>query len=123
MERGDFGLILQAAATGSFDFTNVGPMYYTRLRLILNELRRLNTAQVAAHSALHCVISTIGADNDSSEENYRRLQKNRNLFKRMLNIEVDDSDDTTIQQRLIDDWKRTFGHNATTEESTGDNKE
>lgn len=80
-------------------------------------------AQVAAHSALHCVISTVGADKDSSEENYNRLQKNRNLFKRLLNIKVTDSDDNTIQQRLIEQWKRTFGHNVSTEENTEDKKE
>lgn len=102
-------MILQAATTGSFDFTNVGPMYYTRLRLILKELRRLNTAQVAAHSALHCVISTVGADQESGNENYNRLQKNRNLFKRMLHFDISEEDEKTIQQRLIEEWKRTFG--------------
>ena len=110
MERGDFGLILQAAATGSFDFTNVGPMYFTRLRLILDELYRLNLANVAAHSALHCLISTVGADKESSEENYKRLQKNRSLFKKMLHFNATEEDDeTTIQQHLIEEWQRLFG--------------
>lgn len=109
MERGDFGLILQAAATGSFNFTNVGPMYFTRLRLVLDEMYRLNVAKVAALSALHCLISTVGADRESSEENYRRLQKNHGLFKKMLHFNVVEDDEATIQQRLIDEWYRQFG--------------
>ena len=85
---------------------------------MLGELRRLNLAQVAAHSALHCVISTVGADKESSEENYNRLQKNRNLHKRMLHFEVDEDDEKSVVDKLIADWYRIFGNKKDEQEET-----
>jgi len=87
-------MILQAAATGRFNFAAVGPRYFTRLKLIIEELYRLNQATAAAHSALHCVISTVMADEDSKKKNYARLRHNRALLLKMLHLPEIEDDNT-----------------------------
>lgn len=110
MDRSDFGLILQAAATRSFDFTQVGPKYFTRLALVLAELKRLNKAQAAAHAALHCVISTVMVDDESRKENYTRMQYNRQLMMKLLRLPV--PKEATAQdtfEQLKQTWYDMYG--------------
>ena len=112
MERGDFGLILYAATTRSFDFTAVDPTYYTRLNLILKTLRRINNGLAAAQSAIHCSIGANHGDEKSRNENYKRMNNNRDIYLESLCLEKSQGSDDKYggAEALIKYWQEHYGN-------------
>ena len=70
----------------------------------------MNQAQAAAHAALHCVISTVMADDDSRKENYNRMKYNRQLMLKLLRLPVpkEDTAQDTFEQ-LKQAWYNMYG--------------
>lgn len=99
--------MIQAAATGSFDFSAVCPRYYTRLFLVLTETARLNVARSAQCAALHCALGAVGGSEKSAKENQKRMKYNHDIMRKMLGLEVEK--ETTGQDKLIERWMELYG--------------
>ena len=103
MDRGEFGLILQAAVSGSFDFHQRTPEYSTRLDLTLQAVARQNVLQAVSHAALHFAIAAAGTSGESESKNAERALNLRREVLRLLYIQL--KPDTTEQQ-LVELWKQ-----------------
>lgn len=100
--------MLQAAVTGCFDFSNVTPLYYTRLSIVLGELRRMNVTRLAENAALHCAILASASSGETRSTNMSRLEHNMgimSLYLRQRNEQSESEDDDPI----LKEWKRRNG--------------
>lgn len=100
--------MLQAAVTGCFDFTEVTPLYYTKLALVLRELRRMNVTRLAENAALHCAILASASSGETKSTNMKRLEHNMgimSLYLRQRDLNAESEEDDPI----LKEWKKRNG--------------
>lgn len=92
--------------SGAFDFTCRHPYYRLRLDLVLREIYRLNIAKDAINKALHCAIASCHGSDEGREDNYKRMIKDNNIFRRILGLPINEDDEKTAMDKLIATWRK-----------------
>lgn len=111
--------MLQAAVTGCFDFTKVTPYYDLRLKLVLQELRRMNVMRMAENAGLHCAVLASTATGEGRSKNFDHLNHNMkilSLYLRQSDPNANSEDDDPV----LREWKRRNEDGGQQQEPTRD---